>query len=847
MLIYNNSHRNRSVNNSVMQAVVMAGGEGTRLRPLTTNRPKPMVPIVNKPMLEHSLNLLKQHGFKDVVLTLHYLPNVVSEYFQEGDEFDVKLTYLIEEKPLGTAGGVKNAERYLDGTFVVFSGDVLTDINLSKALNFHKQSGASATIVLTRVPNPTEYGIVITEKTGRVKQFLEKPGWSEVFSDTINAGIYILEPEVLKHVKTDKEFDFSKDLFPKLLELGEPLYGFIADGYWCDIGSPTQYVQANQDALQGRLKVKIPGSETNGIWIGEGAEIEDYVEIKEPALVGSKARIRKSSSIGSLSVIGDGVAVDERASIKRSVIWNNSVIGQRADLVGCIIGEKCNVRDTAILLEGAVVGDECMVGRGATVKSGIRIWPGKMIEPGATVNMDLKWGMRWMSSLFGSHGITGLANIEITPEFAAKLGVAFGSFLGRGASVVIGRDTHRVSRMVKRAIMAGLTAAGVDVNNLRICPAPVTRYMIRSLGATAGVMVSVLEIDPRTVSIRFFDSSGMELDRSSEKKVESIFFREAFQRVLPDEVGDLIYPARTVDFYRKDLLKFLDLGAIRKVGLKVVVDCANGAGSSVAPAVLGEIGCDVTTLNSRLDEIAGPRTFEQVPSSISHLARVVKAVDADVGIALDSDADRVMFVDEEANVLSGDISLALLSRERVKEYKGGKVVVPVSSSRIINRIVEPSGGEVIRCKIGARSLLDAITKHEAVFGGEETGGFVFPEFQKGFDGIYSSTKIVEILARENVTLSRLHNDLPSLYMAKDSIPCPLEQRGHIMRSLIEEFRDRQIDTMDGIKVFYDDTWVLMHPSSEEPTINLYAEASSKEAANRVIQEYMEKIRALTKA
>jgi len=516
-------------------------------------------------------------------------------------------------------------------------------------------------------------------------------------------------------------------------------------------------------------------------------------------------------------------------------------------LVSCIVGEKCAVRDAAVLLEGSVLGDECMVGRGATIKSGIRIWPGKMIEAGAIVNMDLKWGMKWMASLFGSHGITGLANIEITPEFASKLGVAYGSFLGRGASVVVGRDTHRVSRMVKRALMAGLTAAGVNVYNLRICPAPVTRYMVRSLGATAGIMVSMLEIDPRNVTIRFFDSNGMELDRSSEKRVENTFFREAFLRVLPDEVGDLIYPARTVDFYRKDLLKFLDLGAVKKAGLKVVVDCANGAGSFVAPSVLGEIGCDVTTLNSRLDEVVGPRTFEQVPSSIFNLARVVKAVDADVGIALDGDGDRAMFVDEESNVLSGDISLALFSRERVKEHGGGKVVVPVTSSRIINRIVEPQGGEVIRCKIGARSLLDAIIKNDAIFGGEETGGFVFPEFQKGFDGIYSSAKILEILAKEGSKLSRLHNDLPGLYMAKDSVSLPLEQRGQIMRSLIEEFRDQQIDTIDGIKVFYDDTWVLMHPSSEEPIIDLYAEAPSKEAAHQVVQQYAEKIRALAKA
>jgi len=822
----------------------MAGGEGMRLRPLTTNRPKPMVPIANRPMLEHTINLLRQHGFHEIVVTLHYLPDSIRSYFQDGSQLNAKISYLVEEKPLGTAGGVKNAEHLLDGTFVVFSGDVLTDIDLSKALNFHRESGAVATIALTRVPNPVDYGITIVDETGRVKQFLEKPGWGEVFSDTINTGIYILEPEVLRHVKPESEFDFSRHLFPKLLEKDEPIYGYVADGYWCDIGNPVQYLHANQDALQGLIKLKIPGQETDGIWIDEGAEVEDNVEIRPPALIGKNTRIRSHSLIGELATIGDNVTVDEKAKIKRSVVWNNTLIGLKAELAGCTVGEKCNLREASTVLEGAVMGDECVVGRGATIKSGVRVWPGKVIEAGSILNTDLKWGMRWMANLFGSHGITGLANIEITPEFASKLGVAFGSFLGRGANVVVGRDTHRVSRMVKRALMAGLTAAGVDVHNLRICPAPVTRYMIRSLGADAGVMVRMLEIDPRSVSVQFYDSEGMELDRASEKRVEGIFFREEFHRMLADEVGDLIYPARTLDFYRKDALKSLDRESVKRARLRVVVDCANGAGSFVAPSILGELGCEVTTLNARLDELVGPRTFEQVPSSIFNLARVVKALGADLGIALDGDADRAMFVDEEGNVLSGDASLALLSREIVKEKKGGKVVVPVSSSRIINRIVEPVGGEVVRCRIGARSLLDAIIGNKAVFGGEETGGFVFPDFQRGYDGIFAAAKSVEILARGNTALSNLYSDLPNFYMARETVPCSMDLRGRIMRSLIEEFRDRQVDTIDGIKIFYDDNWILMHPSSEAPVINLYAEAPSKEAADRLIQEYVDKIRGL---
>ena len=540
------------------------------------------------------------------------------------------------------------------------------------------------------------------------------------------------------------------------------------------------------------------------------------------------------------------MTVDEGATIKHSVIWNHSLIGPKADLAGCVVGEKCHIRDGATLLEGAIVSDECVVGRGATVKSGIRVWPGKMIEAGSIVHMDLKWGMRWMTTLFGTYGITGLANIEITPEFSSKLGVAFGSFLGKGAKVVVGRDTHRVSRMVKRAIIAGLTAVGVDVYNLRICPAPVTRYMIRSLGADAGIMVRMPEIDPRSVNIQFYDSNGMELDRGSEKKIEGIFFREQFQRVLSDEVGDIIYPARISDFYREDLLRKIDRKTVRKVGLNVVIDCANGAGSLVAPAVLGELGCQVTTLNARFDEFLGPRTFEQIPSSILNLARVVKALDADLGVALDGDADRTMFVDEEGNVLSGDASLAMLSREITKEKKGGTIIVPTSSSRIINRIVEPSGGKVIRCKLGARPLLDAIAHHNAIFGGEESGGFVFPDFQKGYDGIFAASKIVSILAKDNTKLSTLHRDLPNFYMTKQAIPVSWELRGRIMRSLIEEFRDRQIDTIDGLKIFYDDNWVLIHPSSEEPIINLFAEAPSKEVADNLIQEYGDKIRGLIK-
>jgi len=242
-----------------MKAVVMAGGEGTRLRPLTCNRPKPMVPIVNRPVMEHIINLLKEQGIKEIFVTLYYLPQVIQDYFGDGSDFGVKIKYYIEETPLGTAGSVKQIEKELDDTFVIISGDALTDIDLSKAIDFHKKKESLATLVLTQVEEPLEYGVVVTEEDGKIKHFLEKPDWSEVFSDTVNTGIYVLEPECLQFFEHGINFDFSKDLFPLLLAKEYPLYGYLTSDYWCDVGNIEQYRQAHNDVLDGKVHINIPG------------------------------------------------------------------------------------------------------------------------------------------------------------------------------------------------------------------------------------------------------------------------------------------------------------------------------------------------------------------------------------------------------------------------------------------------------------------------------------------------------------------------------------------------------------------------------------------------------------
>src|SRR3954470_20403405 len=271
-----------------MKAVVMAGGEGTRLRPMTSSMPKPLLPVANRPIMQHVLTLLKRHGLTETVVTVQFLASLVKNYFGDGEEFGMELTYANEEKPLGTAGSVKNAEDALkDDSFLVISGDALTDIDLGAVVAAHRERGALVTVCLKRVPNPLEFGIVIADEEDRVERFLEKPTWGQVFSDTVNTGIYVMEPEVFQHVAAGEVVDWSEDVFPALVAAGAPVYGYVADGYWEDVGTHESYLRAQADVLNRQVEVNIDGFEVApGVWIGEGAEVDPDATLKGPVYVG---------------------------------------------------------------------------------------------------------------------------------------------------------------------------------------------------------------------------------------------------------------------------------------------------------------------------------------------------------------------------------------------------------------------------------------------------------------------------------------------------------------------------------------------------------------------------------
>ncbi len=815
----------------------MAGGKGTRLRPLTSNVPKPMVPIANKPMIIHIIELLKKHGFDDIIITVGYLGKKISE-IGDGSDLGVKITYVWEKRPLGTAGGVKQVDKKLNETFLVISSDILTDINLSEMLAFHKENKSLATLALTRTEVPVAYGIVFTEEDGKINRFLEKPGWSEVFSDKINTGIYILEPEVLRYIEKDQEFDFSKQLFPLLLERGDPIYGYWGDFYWLDIGDPTKYIQANHDILTRKVTVNISGKEIKeDVWVGEETEINPKANIWPPVIIGQNCKIEEGAIVDRLSIIGDGVFIGEGADIKRSIVWNHSTIRKNAKLDNCVISSRVDLGNDSIVENEAVIGDDCEIGNEAKIKPSILIWPDKIIEAGSIVTTDIKWGTFVRKTLFGRYGITGLINLEITPEFASKLGGAIGTVLGAGSRAIIGRDNKNISRMIKRAVIAGIMSAGVEVYNVEIMPLPLIKYAIRIFNANAGISINNPNTDMNSISIRIFDQDGIDVSRTIESEIEDTFFKDKINRVAPIDVGQILHPVRSFEIYEEDVLKFIDYSLIKKRHPKVILDCANGSSSVIAPSLFQKLGCEVISLNAQLSEGLNGRSAAISEYSLSDLSKTVRALDADIGIALNEDASRALFVDNKGDVVEGDTALAFFVKARLREKKGGRICVPISASQVIDQVCDENKGKVIRCKIGNRPLIEKILENKGIFGGDETGGFVFPEFQFARDGILSSAYLIEKIVKEKMPLNDLISEIPKFYMAKKILNVPYQFRGRVMLALIEEAYEHNLSTLDGVKIYFDYGWILIRPGSSENTFEMYSEAKGKNEAMQLIRHW----------
>jgi mannose-1-phosphate guanylyltransferase / phosphomannomutase len=818
-----------------VKAVVMAGGEGTRLRPLTSNQPKPMVPIVGKPCIEHILELLKQHGLEDVIVTVAFMPQAIRSYFGSGDTLGLRIEYSVEESPLGTAGSVRLASGRLDETFLVISGDALCDVDLTDLIRFHREKQAAVTIGLKSVENPLEFGIVVTDEDGRVERFLEKPSWSQVFSDTINTGIYVLEPEVLRHVPADGPYDFSKELFPLLLEMGRPLYGYVFDDYWQDIGNLDQFRQANFDALDEEVRLNIPGIRLRGnVWLGEGVEVDDVDAIEGPAYLGNYCRVAPDATVGPYSVLGSSVTLLERARTERSVIDAATHIGRSARVEGAVVGRACDIRAHAHVQEGAAIGDEVTLGAQSAVLPQVRIYPYKEVETGAQIHESLIWESRASSNLFGKDGVSGLVNVDLTPETAVRLAAALGTALKRGARVVASRESPAACRVVKRAMLSGLNSTGVHVADLRVSPAAVSRHLLKTQGYDAGFHVGVSYIDPEVLEIRFYEQPGIQLTAELQKEIEKHYTRLELRRAAFNAVGTVTYPARVREGYAHDLLANLDAEAIRQRGYRIVVDYGHSATSYVLPLLLGPLGVEAVSAHGFSADGGEPHTG--LREAVGQAKRLVTAISADLGVVFDRAGERIFLIDEQAHEIPVEQALLLFLRLMGSDGRHGKLAFPITVTSHVDELVAGSGLEVIRTPHSLAELTKAAAEDDVIFAGAVGGGYVFPEFLPAYDAVASLCKLLELLAPVEQPLSELVAELPASTLVHRQVPCPWSLKGTVMRVLTEQLRDRDLNLLDGIKVFDERGWAQVLPDPDEPLVHIYAEGATTEASTQLESE-----------
>ncbi|MEG4421179.1 mannose-1-phosphate guanyltransferase [Microcoleus sp. LAD1_D5] len=824
-----------------MRAVLMAGGSGTRLRPLTCDLPKPMVPILNRPIAEHIINLLKRHQITEIIATLHYLPDVMREYFTDGAEFGVQMTYAVEEdQPLGTAGCVKNIAELLDRTFMVISGDSITDFDLTAAIKFHRSKQSKATLILTRVPNPMEFGVVITEENYRISRFLEKPSSSEIFSDTINTGIYILEPEVLDYLPANQECDFSKDLFPMLLEKNEPMYGYIAEGYWCDVGQLDVYREAQYDALRGKVKLDLTyyNEVRSGLWVGQNTFIDDSAIIEVPAMIGNNCRIGARVTIDAGTVLGDNVTVGADANLKRPIVWNGAIVGEDAHLRACVICRSTRVDRRAHVLEGAVVGSMSIVGEEAQVGPSVRVWPSKNIESGALLNQNLIWGEQAKRNLFGQRGVQGLANVDVTPEFAVKLGAAYGSTLKPGTSVSVSRDQRSISRMVSRSLIAGLMSVGINVINLESTAIPIARTVSSTLSIAGGIHVRISPDRSDHILIEFFDIKGINITKGAEKKIEGAYFKEDLRRALIPEIGEMTYFNQALEVYNRIFERQMNVEAIRYSNSKVVIDYVYAVSGAILPQMLAKFGCDAVVLNASLKQTSlsnGEREY-----LLDQLGRVVKALSANFGVQVSANGEQLILVDESGIAIRGEMLTALMVNLMLTSHPKGTVVVPVHASSAVEAIARRYQSKVIRTKANPTALMEAANRNpNVVLGGSGLMGFIFPQLHPGFDGMFCIAKVIEMMTIQERSLGQIKAELPRITHRSYSVRCPWTIKGSLMRHLVETHSPDRLELLDGVKIFNysDDNWVLVLPDASEPTVHIFANSEDRDWVSETLKEY----------
>jgi len=824
----------------------MAGGFGTRIQPLTNSRPKPMLPIINKPMMEHTMMTLKDLGITEFIVLLYFKPEIIQDYFGDGSDFGIKITYVVPDDDYGTAGAVKLAQEYIgDDNFIIISGDLVTDFDFQKIFDYHAQKKSKLTITLTSVDNPLEFGVVIANEEGKIEKFLEKPSWGEVFSDTINTGIYIIEPEILDFIPKNENFDFAKDLFPRLMREDIDLMAGYAEGYWRDVGNPESYRDVYDDILTGKVNLKISGTKTtfpDGVLYSEADyKLDKSIEIIGTVVLGKDVVLEKGVTLKNV-VIGNNVHVGVNSKIRNSVIWENVNIGKKAMLDSCVICNNNVIGKNVTVKAGMILAEGCEVGQLVTIEKDVTIWADKVIEDASIVNNSLILGSRYKNSIFENGRVIGKSNVELSCEMATKLAEAFGAQLPVGSIVLVSRDYQKSSRMLKRAFLGGLLSAGIDVIDYSDIPSAILRCNLSSHKTfMAGVYFNQKLDDPTSTVITFYNDEALRINNDVAKKVEKAFFKETFRRVDYTKIGQIHESDHDQEYlvYKEGMKALLQSHMFKCTDCRIAVDMMHGMSAEIFPHILNDLGVDNIMFNSHPDEYRLANVNSLVKQSESDMSAVIKGLKLDAGFMLYPYGQRLDIMCDDGMTLGKQtalyVVLTLLNMEAKESATIKRVFLPTWAADLVYF----EHLEILRGQY-ANFKAEQIKEFDLVATGE--GNFTFTEFATHRDSMYATLKIVELMIKHKVQLSALIQSLPSFYYKTTQAKCSQALKGKMMRMFLEDAKGKESSTLDGVKIWLDkNDWILMIPDQYNDALNLYIQAVDEDKGQKILDTYTAKI------
>ncbi len=831
-----------------IKAVLMAGGFGTRIQPLTNSIPKPMLPIVNIPMMEHIVNKLKQSGIDEIIVLLYFKPEVIREYFEDGSRWGVKMIYTLPDDDYGTAGAVGFAREHLDSTFMIVSGDLVTDFDFKKIINFHRKKRSKLTITLTSVEDPLQFGVVITDKEGRIERFLEKPGWGEVFSDTINTGIYLIEPEILKYIPQNESYDFSKDLFPKLMQEGIDLWGCEIDGYWRDVGNPISYREVHKDIFEEKIVYdtaeKCEKEERVKICIDDSVKLPRRLTLKGTVIIGKNSIISNDTMLHNC-VIGEGCEIGIGCGVVDSILWNGVTLGAGTHVKNSVICNDTTLGEWCYIYEGSVIAEFCQIGDKVKIIKDVTIWPNKTIEKKSIVSSNVVWGEQYKSTLFHKGKVVGSANVELTGEMAVKIAEAFGTILQQGSTVYVSRDYHPSSRMLKRFVLGGLLSTGINCVDIQAIPSNVMRHeLFKNDDIAAGIHIRHSVSHANMTEIVFFTHEGMLIDTNLSKSIERIFFREQFRRVNPQRVGKV----KTADdmklSYKKAVRKLIGKELFVGSGFKIAANMLHGMVSDIYPALLDTLGIDNIMINDyvsakKLSKI----TATNQDNAKKELSNIVRVLNLTVAIMLYPNGQRLDIIDDKGVIVSRErVLMALLYMLHLHDSKTYEIFLPAWAPDVMDE--KFTDVVITRGRLMGKTSED-LGKFDLI--ADVDAHYAFCEFGYHSDAIYASLKILEFMALHKVRFSDLLESIEDFYYSFVSLECPSSAKGKVMRMFMQEGKEHKVSHVDGIKIiFATHEWVLMIPDDHSDLVHLYVQAKEPIRGKEIKREYVRKLKSWIK-